>query len=369
MNKDSNKNNQPVDSHVELLHYECEKALLRRRFEEPLIEEEWRKWKKQNLQKKRKKNQVAMFVFLLSAAAAAIVCIFLLYPFLKINESVVMKTIYTAKKDINTISVDEYTENGHIDKKITIYKEKQQTKLENGAILSSQVADYSNLQVGTAKTNIVTIPRGQTYKMLLNDGTEVYMNADSRLVYPTYFCGKERVVRLRGEAYFKVRPDKDRPFIVFTDKTKISVLGTEFNVRSYEDSSEHITLIRGSVKVRIPEIEKEILLTPGKDIAYADRKYEIRNVDTGLYTQWKDGYFYFDDVYLADILKELGYWYNMTIEMEEVPSLRKLKLHFVADRGETIGRIIDNLNAFNSFIIYWDRGKRKLIVRKKNNKS
>lgn len=98
MNKDSNKNNQPVDSHVELLHYECEQALLRRRFEEPLIEEEWRKWKKQNLQKKRKKSQVAMFVFLLSAAAAAIVCIFLLYPFLKINESVVMKTIYTAKK-------------------------------------------------------------------------------------------------------------------------------------------------------------------------------------------------------------------------------------------------------------------------------
>ena len=95
----------------------------------------------------------------------------------------------------------------------------------------------------------LTVPRGQTFKLILSDGTEVYLNADSRLVYPSRFTGKERSVFLDGEAYFRVAKDAGHPFIVRTQTLQTRVLGTEFNVSGYEGSDTEVTLVEGSVEV------------------------------------------------------------------------------------------------------------------------
>lgn len=110
------------------------------------------------------------------------------------------------------------------------------------AQLSSKKIDYSRAllqtetkEVGKQKVQIhrLSIPRGETFKVVLSDGTEVFLNSDSRLAYPTVFKGKERVVSLEGEAYFKVTKDAKHPFIVKSGNLQVRVLGTEFNVRSY----------------------------------------------------------------------------------------------------------------------------------------
>ncbi|KAA5248747.1 FecR family protein, partial [Bacteroides finegoldii] len=93
--------------------------------------------------------------------------------------------------------------------------------------------DYRQVISTTTQTHVLTVPRGESFKVVLCDGTEVWLNANSNFVYPTAFIGDERIVTLEGEAYFKVAKDPERPFIVKTKTVQTRVLGTEFNIRSY----------------------------------------------------------------------------------------------------------------------------------------
>ena len=111
----------------------------------------------------------------------------------------------------------------------------------------------------------LTVPRGQTFKLILSDGTEVYLNADSRLVYPSRFTGKERSVFLDGEAYFRVAKDAGHPFIVRTQTLQTRVLGTEFNVRTYTADDCHVTLVKGGVRVSDAARRHVAELRPGQD--------------------------------------------------------------------------------------------------------
>ena len=126
------------------------------------------------------------------------------------------------------------------------------------AQLSSKEIDYSRAllqtetkEVGKQKVQIhrLSIPRGETFKVVLSDGTEVLLNSDSRLSYPTVFKGKERVVSLEGEAYFNVTKNTEHPFIVKSGNVQVRVLGTEFNMCSYTPDNVRVTLIEGKVAV------------------------------------------------------------------------------------------------------------------------
>lgn len=134
-------------------------------------------------------------------------------------------------------------------------------------------------------------------------------------------------------------------------------------MKTYKNSEAHVTLVDGSVKVQMPLIGKEIMLVPGEDIAYAEDDFQVKKVDTSYYTQWREGYFYFDDMYLSDILRDLGRWYNITIEMEQDSLLINQKLHFVADRSEDIDSVMGNLNAFE--YLSASKKENKLTVRRK----
>lgn len=105
--------------------------------------------------------------------------------------------------------------------------------------------DYRQVISTTTQTHVLTVPRGESFKVVLCDGTEVWLNANSNFVYPTAFIGDERIVTLEGEAYFKVTKDPERPFIVKTKTVQTRVLGTEFNIRSYTPEDTHVVLING----------------------------------------------------------------------------------------------------------------------------
>lgn len=98
--------------------------------------------------------------------------------------------------------------------------------------------------------HMIRVPRGGEYILILDDGTRVWINSDSELKYPVAFNDSERKVYLKGEAYFEVKYDEQRPFIVEADRMNIRVLGTEFNVQSYQGEEENVTLVKGSVAVK-----------------------------------------------------------------------------------------------------------------------
>lgn len=172
----------------------------------------------------------------------------------------------------------------------------------------------------------IDVPRGCEFKILLEDGTEVWLNSDSRLYYPQSFTGGERRVKVEGEAYFHVATDSVKPFYVQSGSQIIRVYGTEFNVRSYPEEGEvYTTLESGSIAIsRYGTRGGELFLTPGHQAVYnlADSKVKVQEVDTDVITSWKKGRFVFENQTLLRIMQDLSRWYNFEYEFTE-PSLEK----------------------------------------------
>lgn len=166
----------------------------------------------------------------------------------------------------------------------------------------------------TLKTNKLYVPRRGEYNLTLSDGTRVFLNSDSRLIYPVAFGKGKREVILQGEGYFDVAKDTTRPFLVRTEDMAVRVLGTSFNLKCYPgDTRVEATLVRGSVEV--VGGEREMLLVPGEQ-ACLNREsgmMEKAKVNTALYTSWKDGLFIFERERLEDILTILSRWYDVVI--------------------------------------------------------
>jgi ferric-dicitrate binding protein FerR (iron transport regulator) len=196
--------------------------------------------------------------------------------------------------------------------------------------------------------NTLQTPRGKDFKITLCDGTEVLLNSESMLHYPVRFEGGQRMVELKGEAYFKVAGDSQKPFIVKTEHIQTKVLGTEFNVRAYSNGNLHVTLIEGSVAVRRNDNEKPVILNPGEDVYCADKTgaMEVQAVDVRKYTAWTNGFFFFEDVSLEHIMRELGKWYNVNVEFSN-PQVMKFHFNFWANRNRDITEALDLLKETN----------------------
>jgi transmembrane sensor len=169
----------------------------------------------------------------------------------------------------------------------------------------------------TQKFNILKTPRGGEFFIVLSDGTKVWLNAESELKYPVAFTGNNRKVQLTGEAFFEVTSDSKRPFQVISGDQSIEVLGTSFNISSYEDDLEVVTtLIEGKVNInqRFGD-KKSIFLLPNEQSILNKETGKIENVkvDPNHFTAWKSGKFYFRQQKLKDITKVLSRWYNIEI--------------------------------------------------------
>lgn len=371
-NKDDKWSKEVYQAPEESLHYECEQALLRCHFKEPSVNDEWKKFQHSMpstlLNGKCKKNLFTYYIIGgISVAAMILGVVFLVLPDHKeqrVKSHQEMELLITSVSKEQQVVLEE-TGNDVSEERMVAINNTVPRIERQGVVLSAKEADYTHANVKKIRHNVVSIPRGKVYKILLNDGTEVWLNADSRFSFPSRFSGKNRVVTLEGEAYFKVAPDQLKPFIIVTDKMTTQVLGTELNIKAYKESENHVTLVRGSVCVRLPRRNEEVILTPGDDIVCTEDSYRVKKIDTNYYSQWMEGYFYYDDVALTDILRDLGRWYNLSVEIEQKLSLMNLRLHFIAERGDNIDQVIDNLNAYESFYVI--KGENKLTVKWKNN--
>lgn len=195
----------------------------------------------------------------------------------------------------------------------------QQAKLAHdaGILIDSNTIIKSKEEIEKVEHIAVVTPRGGEYKVILDDGTEVWLNADSRMEFPNKFVEEVRKVKLEGEAYFSVAKDANRSFIVNLNGIDIEVLGTEFNISAYaDDATIQTTLVEGKLAVNnnSPNADtKERVLTPGRQAEFnkENQTLNIRKVNVSQYTAWKDGRFVFDYKKLDDITKVIGRWYDV----------------------------------------------------------
>ena len=175
-------------------------------------------------------------------------------------------------------------------------------------------SSYDSIGITDAnKNNELIIPKGGEYQVVLADGTKVWLNSASRLIYPQSFMGKERRVVLSGEAFFDVTHDAERPFVVETSRMNVKVLGTRFNVNDYDDNEEvSTTLVNGSVEI-ISGDQQAFRLVPGEQAYGKENELEKREVNVRLYTSWIDGKFLFNNTELEEIAKQISRWYDVEI--------------------------------------------------------
>jgi ferric-dicitrate binding protein FerR (iron transport regulator) len=180
--------------------------------------------------------------------------------------------------------------------------------------ISGKSLTYGVPAEGAVKQHILETPRGGEFKLTLADGTKVWINAASKLTYPSRFSKTERVVTLEGEAYFEVTHDSKRPFIVHSGKQQIKVLGTSFNLTHYPNEAITSTLVKGQIQIDTKKGSNTIL-SPGEQATYNQNheSLETKKVNTNHFTAWKDGLFYFNDEPLEEIMKVLSRWYDFDV--------------------------------------------------------
>lgn len=193
----------------------------------------------------------------------------------------------------------------------------------------------SNPDIPTQMYTVI-MGKGSKGSIVLPDSSIVWLNSDSRLIYPEEFSDNVRTVKLEGEGYFEVVENKSAPFYVETGGMKISVLGTRFDVKNY-DNAETIetTLISGSVEVYLTELNRRTVLQPNQKLSYNSEINEVRinALDAQERILWINDYLEFSNEKLSDIFRKLEYWYGIDINSASNVNLEQ-RLSF-AVRKET----------------------------------
>jgi transmembrane sensor len=252
------------------------------------------------------------------------------------------------------------------------------TKTNDGRIVYN-----ADVKLGsTILFNTMATPRGGQFQLTLPDGTQVWLNAESSITYPTAFIGNERKVTITGEAYFEVTSDKKKPFKVecllarhpeersdegsAKKRMTIEVLGTHFNVNSYkEEPSYNTTLLEGSVRLTLPTADSRLpnnaraslTLKPGQQAQLTDRGLFLAtdpNVEQVM--AWKNGVFNFDNMKLPEAMRQLSRWYDVQVVYEgKVPQIT-----FVGSMGRDLN-LSQVLKVLSALEVKFRIENRKLI--------
>ena len=186
-------------------------------------------------------------------------------------------------------------------------------KNELGEIVYSESAKTNSISYNT-----MSLPKGsKPMRLVLSDGSLVWLNAASSVTFPTAFIGSERKVSITGEAYFEVAHNASKPFYVSHDDITVRVLGTHFNVNTYQDESNiKVTLLEGSVNVL--KGNNTARLKPGEQVVVTKDKISlITNIDLEEVMSWKNGQFYFKGTELKSIMRQIEKYYNVEVEFKD----------------------------------------------------
>lgn len=218
--------------------------------------------------------------------------------------------------------------------KMTIDGEDSQLeyKQEGSININSQKIEQIKKEKQKTTFNQLIVPVGKRSTVTFSDGTKIWVNSDSKVIYPVVFSEKEREIFVEGEIYLEVSKDEKKPFIVKTRQMDIKVLGTQFNVTAYDNEKDmQVVLVSGKVEIKSGNKHKDIL-SPNEMFRY-DKEINqgtVSHVDIDDYVAWKDGYYQFKQQSLEVILKKLSRYYGVLLycgeDINEVSCSSKLDL-------------------------------------------
>lgn len=223
-------------------------------------------------------------------------------------------------------------------------------QLTNGNKSLSYSVNNGEAVVGT---NTLTVPIGLDYKIRLADGSEVWMNSATRLDFPLAFPGNTREITINGEAYLKVVKNAAKPFIVHLPHSTVQVLGTEFNVNSYDSGIVKVALVEGAVNMTAPTGASK--LSPGREAVYREgQSIEQAAFDAKYVLSWRKGLFYFNDASLKEISKVLPRWYGIQVAIDD-PSILSRTFSGIIDRNKPIQVFMEDLKVISRIDSYVDQ--------------
>jgi transmembrane sensor len=206
-------------------------------------------------------------------------------------------------------------------------------------VVAEQKADRS--LAAQQAYNTIETPQGGQYQGHLPDGTQVWLNAGSRLRYPSRFTGSVRQVELTGEAYFEVARNKAMPFRVLSHNQVVKVLGTHFNISAYEtEATVKTTLLEGAVRISLQQGRQSKLLQPGQQAVVGDgaATISVQEVEVEKAVAWKNGYFMFEDEDLESIMRQLARWYD--VEVSYAGEVEGLKFGGMVSRSKSLDQTL-----------------------------
>ncbi len=237
-------------------------------------------------------------------------------------------------------------------------------KVKGDEVYYSEDAEYADSSDLQPSINKVVTSRGGEYKLILSDGTKVWLNADSRFEFPSKFVGQERRVYVEGEVYFEVAKDVSHPFVVTTKQAKVRVLGTSFNVRAYPDEIYRTTLLEGCVEVLY---KKDVVkLQPHEQWILDGDVGRVAPVNVRMAASWKNGSFAFDDEPLLNVFQELERWYDVHVFIAN-EEIREMKFTGIFPRYANMDKVLNIVELATG--VSCKVSNRTIVISKHENKS
>jgi transmembrane sensor len=317
----------------------------------------------------RRRGKIRTLIYKLSAAAAIIIAVTLGILLLRQPEIQVPKKTQTA----SAIKPGQFQAtltlaNG---KKVVLNRSMTATlgKLGQTTVNVSPVNGVSYKGAATGQSlsntaNILVTGRGEQspYPLILADGSKVWLNAASSITFPTQFIGNERIVTITGEAYFEVAHNQSMPFKVRSGRQEITVLGTHFNIKAYDDEQTiSTTLFQGSVKVKDLTSGTTGLLIPGQQsrLNRNSGNFGVAKADIEEVIAWKNGFFMFNDQQITSVMKSMSRWYNVDVEYQNFSNNNE-RFGGTFSRSSNLADILSSLQSLGHVRFKID--KRKIIV-------
>lgn len=249
--------------------------------------------------------------------------------------------------------------------KIVLGQQQSITEKNGVAIMASDEKIHYKADSTSGKLlfNTLTVPKGKKSQISLPDGTNVWVNAASTITYPVAFTGTTREIKLEGEAYFDVKSDANKPFIVHSRNTEVEVLGTAFNLNAYA-ITVRTTLEKGKVKVKMNNQIATVILTPGEQSVADGSSGQLKKmpVYTRLYTGWKDGELYLEDLTLLQITEQLSRAFDYDFEFADA-ALKELRFTVDMASADNLQAVLDHISSTTAGLRFTVSGRLVRISR------
>jgi ferric-dicitrate binding protein FerR (iron transport regulator) len=302
------------------------------------------------------KPKTSFKIYWIATAASILLLAFTSYYFLQIRTTVLPGTdTFAASDSLQEVSAGSNRATLTLSDGTTLNLSDQKEGISMGENINyNDGVSIAEKPTGTAT---LTTPRGGQYQVVLSDGTKIWLNADSYIRYPVKFGGDSRNVEIEGEAYLEVAKVKGQPFRVNSKGQAIEVLGTHFNVRTY-DNQKQTTLIEGSV--RITDGKSMTLLRPNQQAKLYGGKIQIKEVDAEESIAWTKNTLYFNELPLMEVFRQLERWYD--VEFDYPAELGNQVIYLSTTRDQNLSVVLHNLKEITEYT-YTTKGRRVIVSR------